>query len=95
MTGERCRCGHHFFERVQRGEDSAFDWVSPDFVQPAGDLQGRDGLRRTAAVLDHNLAHPRIEIHHVVAAGDLVDTHLSLSSESPKPHGSSIKTASP
>lgn len=67
-----------FFDRVRLRDESAFDLVSPDFVQHAAGPQGREGLRQTAAVLDHDLARPSMEIHHVVAAGDLVVVHLSL-----------------
>lgn len=67
-----------FLDRAQHGDDTAFDLVALDFVQHAAGPQGREGLRETGRVLEHDLGHPRAEIHHVVAHGDLVVVHLSL-----------------
>ncbi|GAC1611901.1 MAG: ester cyclase [Mycobacteriales bacterium] len=67
-----------FLDMVQRGDASAFALVAENFVQHAAGPQGRDGLRQTAAVLNHDLDNPRGEVHHVIADGDLVVVHLSL-----------------
>ncbi len=67
-----------FLERVTAGDDAAFELVAPDFVQHAAGPQGRDGLRQTAAVLDHDLGPGRLAIQHAVAEGDLVVVHLQL-----------------
>ena len=67
-----------FQEALERRDDSAFDLVAEDLVQHAAGPQGRDGLRRTLAILDNDLDHPRATIHRVVAQDDLVVVHLTM-----------------
>lgn len=52
--------------------------MAPDLVQHAAGPQGRDGLRQTAAVLDHDLGPGHLEVHHCVAEDDVVAVHLTL-----------------
>ena len=67
-----------YFDRVARHDPTAFDLVAEDFVQHAAGPQGRDGLRRTAQNLEHDLAQTSIHVLHVVASGALVVVHLVL-----------------
>ncbi len=59
-------------------DGSAFGLVAEDLVQHAAGPQGREGLRRTLATLDHDLDHPTARIHRVVAQDDLVVVHLTM-----------------
>lgn len=67
-----------YFARLHRREETAFDLVAEDFIQHAAAPQGRAGMRQITLVLDHDLGNPDIDIHHVVASGDLVSVHLDL-----------------
>jgi lactoylglutathione lyase len=67
-----------FFDRADRRDPGMFDVLAEDFVNHAAGPQGRDGMRRTAGVLDHDLGPLRQEVHHVVADGDMVVVHLTL-----------------
>jgi predicted ester cyclase len=67
-----------FHRSLELGDGSAFDLVAEDLVQHAAGPQGRDGLRQTLATLDHDLDHPRAEIHRVVAQDELVVVHLTM-----------------
>ena len=67
-----------FHRAVDLRDGSAFSLVAEDLVQHAAGPQGRDGLRRTAATLAHDLDSPRATIHRVVAQDDLVVVHLTL-----------------
>jgi len=67
-----------FLRRGEAGDPAAFDLVAPDFVQHAAGPQGREGLRVTAQVLDHDLGPLRGDLHHVLAEGDTVAVHLTL-----------------
>jgi len=67
-----------FLTRVTAGDPSAFELVAEDFVQHAAAPQGRDGLRQTASVLEHDLGPGHLEIRHVVAEEALVVVHLQL-----------------
>ncbi len=67
-----------FHRAVDLRDGSAFGLVAEDLVQHAAGPQGREGLRQTLAVLDHDLDHPTATIHRVVAQGDLVVVHLTM-----------------
>ncbi len=67
-----------YFARLHRRDETAFNLIDEDFVQHAASPQGREGMRQTALVLDHDLGSPEIHIRHVVASGDLVSVHLDL-----------------
>ncbi len=67
-----------FLRLAEAGDPSAFDLVAPDLVQHAAGPQGREGLRLTAAVLDHDLGPLLGTVHHTVAEGDTVVVHLTL-----------------
>lgn len=67
-----------YFSRLHRREEAAFDLVAEDFINHAATPQGRAGMLQISRVLDHDLGHPEIRIHHVVASGDLVSVHLDL-----------------
>lgn len=67
-----------FLRLVEAGDAAAFDLVAPDFVQHAAGPQGREGLRLTAQVLDHDLGPLRGVVHHALAEGDTVAVHLTL-----------------
>ena len=67
-----------FQEALERRDGSAFDLVAEDLIQHAAAPQGREGLRRTLAILDDDLDHPTATIHRVVAQGDLVVVHLTM-----------------
>jgi predicted ester cyclase len=67
-----------FHAAAERRDTSAFALIAEDLVQHAAGPQGRDGLRQTLAILDHDLDSPTATIHHVVAQDDLVVVHLTL-----------------
>jgi len=67
-----------FHEALDRRDDSAFGHIAEDFVQHAAGPQGRDGLRRTLATLEHDLDRPTAAIHRLVAQDDLVVVHLAM-----------------
>ncbi len=67
-----------FQEGAERREDGAFDLVAEDLIQHAAGPQGREGLRQTLSILDHDLDHPTTTTHRVVAQDDLVVVHLTL-----------------
>jgi len=67
-----------FLRGVEAGETAAFELVAEDFVQHAAGPQGREGLKQTAFVLDHDLGPGRVEIHNIVAKNDTVMVHLTL-----------------
>ena len=52
--------------------------LAEGFVNHAAGPQGRDGMRRTAAVLEHDLGPLRQEVHHVVAEDDMVVVHRTV-----------------
>jgi predicted ester cyclase len=67
-----------FHRGLARRDGSVFALVAEDLVQHAAGPQGRDGLRQTLAVLDHDLDRPTATVHRVVAQDDLVTVHLTL-----------------
>ena len=67
-----------FLHGAQAADPRAFDLVAEGLVQHAAGPQGREGLRATVAVLEHDLGPGRLEVHHVVAEGDTVVVHLTL-----------------
>jgi lactoylglutathione lyase len=77
-----------FLARAEQRLDSAYDLVAVDLVQHAAGPQGRDGLRLTLGVVDHDLDRPRPEVHHLFAVEDLVTVHLTL-------HGTHVASTMP
>ena len=67
-----------FHEKARLRDASAFALVAEDLVQHAAGPQGREGLRQTLSILDHDLGRPRSEIHRVVSQDDVVVVHLTL-----------------
>lgn len=67
-----------YFARLHRRDEAAFELVAEDFINHAAAPPGRTGLRQISLILEHDLGHPDIRIHHVVASGDLVSVHLDL-----------------
>jgi predicted ester cyclase len=67
-----------FQDALERRDGSAFGLVAEDLVRHAAGPQGREGLRRTLATLDHDLDHPTATIHRMVAQNDLVVVHLTM-----------------
>ena len=67
-----------FQEALERHDGSAFGHVAEDFIQHAAGPQGRAGLQRTLAVVDHDLDRPTATIHRVVAQDDLVVVQLTM-----------------
>jgi predicted ester cyclase len=76
MTPEETVLAFHGALDLRDG--SAFDLVAEDLVQHAAGPQGREGLRQTLAMLDHDLEHPTATIHRVVSQGGLVVVHLTM-----------------
>ena len=68
-----------FMRSVEAREPGAFDLVAEDFVNHAAGPQGREGLRTTVSALDHDLAELDQDVHRVIAEGDHVVVHLTLS----------------
>jgi lactoylglutathione lyase len=67
------------FRRQLAGDESALDdLVAVDMVNHAAGPQGREGLRRILAVIEHDLGPVTVEQHHLVGEGDLVAQHLTL-----------------
>lgn len=67
-----------FLALATADDPAAFELVATDFVQHAAGPQGRDGLRRTAAVLEHDLGPWHLEVHHALAEDSMVAVHLTL-----------------
>lgn len=67
-----------FHEALELRDDSAFGYLAEDFIQHAAGPQGREGFRKTRAILEHDLDHPTATVHHLVAQDDLVVVHLTL-----------------
>jgi lactoylglutathione lyase len=67
------------FARQLAGDESALDdLVAADMVNHAAGPQGREGLKRILAVVDHDLGPVTVEEHHLIGEGDLVAQHLTL-----------------
>jgi len=67
------------FERQRAGDDTALDeLVAADMINHAAGPQGRDGLERILATIDHDLGPVRVEQHHLIGDGDLVAQHLTI-----------------
>lgn len=67
-----------FHRAADRRDLTAFDLVAEDLIQHAAGPQGREGLQRTLATLEHDLDGPTATIHRVIAQDDLVVVHLTL-----------------
>jgi len=67
-----------FLRGAHRGDPAAFDLLAEDLVNHAAGPQGRAGMRQTAQTLEADLGPGRLEVHHVVAEGELVVVHLTL-----------------
>lgn len=67
-----------FHEAADRRDETAFDLIAEDLVQHAAGPQGRQGLRETLAVLEHDLDSPTSVIHRVVADAEHVVVQLTL-----------------
>jgi predicted ester cyclase len=67
-----------FHQAAELRDGSAFGLVAEDLAQHAAGPQGREGLRQTLAMLDHDLDNPTATIHRVVAQEDLVVVHLTM-----------------
>ena len=70
-----------FHQKAGRPDGSALDLVAEHLVQHAAGPQGREGLRQTLATLDHDLDGPTATVHRVVAQGDLVVVHLTMTGQ--------------
>jgi predicted ester cyclase len=67
-----------FHEALRLRDESAFGHIAEDFIQHAAGPQGRAGLQRTLATLDHDLDRPTATIHRLVAQDDLVVVQLTM-----------------
>jgi len=67
------------YRRQQAGDPAVLDdLVADDFVNHAAGPQGREGLKRILATIEHDLGPVSIEQHHLIGEGDLVAQHLTL-----------------
>jgi predicted ester cyclase len=68
-----------YWDRIAARDESAFELIATDLRRHGAAEQGRDGLRRSAEVIRHDLGDPSLTIHHLVAASPFVTVHLTLS----------------
>jgi predicted ester cyclase len=67
------------YRRQEAGDpDVLDDLVSPDMVNHAAGLQGREGLRQILRTIEDDLGPVTVEQHHLIGEGDLVAQHLTL-----------------
>lgn len=69
------------FRRLADGDDTAVDeFIADDMVNHAAgpQRQGRQGWKEIIANIDNDLGRGEIETHHVIAEGDLVAHHITL-----------------
>ena len=66
--------------RRQQADDPTVldDLVAEDMVNHAAGPQGREGLKRILATIEHDLGPVSVEQHHLIGEGDLVAQHLTL-----------------
>jgi predicted ester cyclase len=65
--------------RQQKGDETVLDdLVAADMVNHAAGPQGREGLKRILANIDHDLGPVTVEQHHLFGEGSLVAQHLTL-----------------
>lgn len=65
--------------RQEASDDTVLDdLVAEDMVNHAAGPQGRNGLKRILANIEHDLGPVTIEQHHLLGDGDLVAQHLTL-----------------
>ena len=83
MTGSHKRSARDVVEelfRRQRAADESVldDLVATDMVNHAAGPQGREGLRAILRTIEHDLGPTELAQHHLVAEGDLVVQHVTL-----------------
>jgi lactoylglutathione lyase len=67
------------FRRQRAGDpDVLDDLVAETMVNHAAGPQGREGLRQILDTVHHDLGDHDMELHHLVADGDLVVQHVTL-----------------
>lgn len=67
------------FRRQQKGDQTVLDdLIAVDMVNHAAGPQGREGLKRILANIDHDLGPLTVEQHHLFGEGNLVAQHLTL-----------------
>jgi len=67
------------FRRQQSGDETVLDdLVAADMVNHAAGPQGREGLKRILANIDHDLGPLTVEQHHLFGEGNLVAQHFTL-----------------
>lgn len=65
--------------RQQSGEVSSLeDIVAADLVNHAAGPQGREGLQRILAMIDHDLGPVSVQQHHLIGEGDVVAQHVTV-----------------
>ncbi|HWD51871.1 MAG TPA: ester cyclase [Acidimicrobiales bacterium] len=68
------------FRRRAAGDDAAVDeLVAEDLVNHAAGPQGRAGWKQIIATIENDLGQVEIEHHHLIAEGDLVAHHMTMS----------------
>ena len=66
--------------RRAAGDDAAVDeLVAEDMVNHAAGPQGRAGWKQIIATIENDLGRVEIEHHHLIAEGDLVAHHMTMS----------------
>ncbi len=69
------------FRRLAAGDDSAVDeFIAEDMVNHAAgpQRQGRDGWKQILANIDNDLGRCELQTHRVIADGDIVAHHITL-----------------
>jgi lactoylglutathione lyase len=67
------------FRRQQKGDQTVLDdLIAVDMVNHAAGPQGREGLKRILASIDHDLGPVTVQQHHLFGEGNLVAQHLTL-----------------
>ena len=65
-------------QRAAAGDAPLDDLVTTDMVNHAAGPQGRDGLRSILRTIEVDLGPTALELHHLIAEGDLVVQHVTL-----------------
>ena len=69
------------FRRLADGDDTAVDqFIADDLVNHAAgpQRQGREGWKQILANIRNDLGRGGLETHHIIAEGDLVAHHITL-----------------
>lgn len=69
------------FRRLAVGDDPAVDeFIAEDMINHAAgpQRQGREGWKEILANIDRDLGRCELETHHIIAEGDLVAHHITL-----------------